>query len=149
MIHEWREMYLWPQIWDRDFGFAPIGAHKVEPNMIWYYNDYSIGRDAHNWTETEKQLLHEATIAAAVARIMHIERLTLQLRGKDVWIWRAKSNLYASEGQSKIFNEEDSLIMNLGRVAEHIIVHDWNRPAIVATDGTSNLHMLLGKFDIA
>ena len=149
MIHEWREMDLWPQIWDRDFGFAPIGAHKVEPSMTWYYNDYSIWRDAPNWTETEKQLLHEATIAAAVAHIMHIERLTLQLRGKDVWIWRAKSNLYASEGQSKMFNEEDSLIRNLARVAEHIIVHDWNRPAIVATDGTSNLHMLLGKFDIA
>jgi len=149
MIHGWREMDLWPQIWDQDFGFAPIGAHKVEPNMIWYYNDYCIERDALNWTEREKQLLHEAIIAAAISRIIQIELLTLQLRGKDVWIWRAKSNLYEREGQSKMFNEEDSLIRNLARVAEHIIVHDWNRPAIVATDGTSNLHMLLGKFDIA
>ncbi len=149
MIQEWREMDLWTDIWDADFGFAPIGAHKVEPNMLWYYNDYCIHPETHNWTETEMQMLYEATIAAAVAHIMHIERLTLQLRGKDVWIWRAKSNLYASEGESNMFNVEDSLIRNLARVSQHIIVHEWNRPAIVATDGTSNLHMLLGKFDIA
>ena len=146
---EWQEMELWPELWDRDFGFAPIGAHKVEPNMIWYYNDNCIDRERHNWLESERQLLYEATIAAAISRIVRIERLTLQLRGKDVWIWRSKSNLYASEGQSKMFSSEDSLIRNLARVAEHIIVHDWNRPAIVSTDGTSNLHMLLGKFDIA
>lgn len=145
----WPEIDLWPQVWDRDFGFAPIGARKIEPAMDWYYNDTPIDRERHNWLEPERQMLYEAIIAAAIARIIKIERLVMQLRGKDVWIWRAKSNLYASEGQSKMFSTEDSLIRNLARVSEHVIIHDWNRPAIVATDGTSNLHMLLGKFDIA
>ena len=63
------EIDLWPQVWDRDFGFAPIGARKIEPAMNWYYNDTPIDRERHNWLEPERQMLYEAIIAAAISHL--------------------------------------------------------------------------------
>lgn len=146
-VSEWHEMELWPVIWDADFGFSPIGVHKVEPSLLWYFNNKCITQKERNdWSEVEMHKLYVVQIAAAVSRVMRLD-FTLQLRGKNVWVHRPILEDSVSR-ISKTFDTEDLLIRNLARMSEWLLGNDFV-PRIVETDGTSNLHMLLGKFDIA
>jgi len=140
-------MCLWPSIWQRDFGFAPIGIHKVEPNMIWYFNDICIEEESHRWTQSEMHKLYDAQIAAAISRVMKLG-FTMQFRGPNVWLHKPLVG-DSAEAITKLFNSESLLIRNLARMSEWLLNNDFVDPRIIATDGTSNLHMLLGKFDFA
>ena len=142
-------MQLWPEIWKQDFGFAPIGVHKVESEYtFWYFNNKCLtDAEIAQWSETETHTLYAAQIAAAISRVMKLDFI-VQFRGKNVWLHRplVKDSV---EGISKLFDTEESLIRNLARMSSWLLTNDFVHPRIVATDGTSNLHMLLGKFDFA
>lgn len=146
-IFTWTEMCLWPAIWERDFGFAPVGVHRVEPNMVWYFNDNSVEENSTRWTQTEMQKLYDAQIAAAISRVMKLG-FTVQFRGPNVWLHKPLEG-DCVEAITKLFDSESLLIRNLARMSEWLLVNDFVSPLIVATDGTTNLHMLLGKFDFA
>jgi len=141
------ELDLWPAIWERDFGFAPIGVHKVEPNMMWFYDETCIDPVMHDWSQVDIEKLADVQIAAAVSRIMKLD-FTVQFRGKNVWLHRAPEPecLFSV---SKLFDSEGLLIRNLAKMSEWLLNNNYVHPLIVATDGTTNLNMLLGKFDIA
>lgn len=145
-LTSWAEMELWPAIWEQDFGFAPIGMHRVEHDMLWYFNGDCLRISA--WTTPKKEKLHNAQIGAAVARILKLEDFTLQLRGKNVWLHRPldKDSVGAI---SKMFDTEELLIRNLARMSEWLLGNDFVHPRILTGDGTTNLHMLLGKFDFS
>jgi len=146
-VFTWTEMCLWPTIWEQDFAFAPVGIHQVEPNMVWYFNDLSIEEKSKSWTQTEMHKLYDAQIAAAISRVMKLG-FAVQFRGPNVWLHRPLEgdSVTAITG---LFDTESLLIRNLARMSEWLLVNDFVNPRIVATDGTTNLHILLGKFDFA
>ena len=146
-IFTWTEMCLWPSIWEQDFGFAPVGMHKVEPNMVWYFNDNSVEEKSIKWTQTEMHKLYDAQIAAAISRVMKLG-FTVQFRGPNVWLHKPLVGKFGG-AITKLFNSESLLIRNLARMSEWLLSNNFVDPRIIATEGTSNLHMLLGKFDFA
>lgn len=145
-IFTWTEMCLWPAIWEQDFGFAPVGMHQDE-DTIWYFNDNCIEEESHRWTQTEMHKLYDAQIAAAISRVMKLG-FTVQFRGSYVWLHRPLKG-DSVKAITKLFDTESLLIRNLARMSEWLLVNNFVNPRIVATDGTTNLHMLLGKFDFA
>ncbi len=145
-VFTWTEMCLWPAIWERDFGFAPVGMHQ-DRDTVWYFNDLCIEHESHRWTQTEMHKLYDAQIAAAISRVMKLG-FTVQFRGSYVWLHRPLEG-DSVEAITKLFDTESLLIRNLARMSEWLLVNDFVSPLIVATDGTTNLHMLLGKFDFA
>lgn len=144
-LRDWGEMNPWPSIWELDFGFAPIGAHKIEPDMLWYFNSRCM--DGGEWNQTEMHMLYASQIAAALSRLLRIEGLTVQIRGETVWIHRNIYTTVRPQGNGcQLFEVESLLIMNLANAVKFVMNANWIKP--VAIDGTSNLQMLLGKFDI-
>ena len=145
-VFTWTEMCLWPAIWEQDFGFAPVGMHQ-DRDTIWYFNDLCIEEKSKSWTQTEMHKLYDAQIAAAISRVMKLG-FTIQFRGSYVWLHRPLEG-DSVKAITKLFDKESLLIRNLARMSEWLLVNDFVNPRIVATDGTTNLHMLLGKFDFA
>lgn len=146
-VFTWTEMCLWPSIWERDFGFAPVGMHKVEPNMVWYFDDISIEEKSARWTQKEMHRLYDAQIASAISRVMKLG-FTVQFRGPNIWLHKPLVG-DSVDATTRLFDSESLLIRNLARMSEWLLVNNFVNPRIVATDGTTNLHMLLGKFDFA
>ncbi len=143
-----KEIELWPAIWERDFGFAPIGVHKVEPNMVWFYDDACIETSAdllEHGTGIEK--LAEAQIAAALSRVNKLD-FTVQFRGKNIWLHRPLVE-DSKKSINKLFDSEELLVRNLARMSDWLLTNDFVDTRIVVTHGATNLHMLLGKFDIS
>ena len=145
-VFTWTEMCLWPAIWEQDFGFAPVGMHQ-DRDTIWYFNDLCIEEKSKSWTQTEMHKLYDAQIAAAISRVMKLG-FTVQFRCSNVWLHKPLVGDSVKE-ITKLFDRETLLIRNLARMSEWLLVNDFVNPRIVATDGTTNLHMLLGKFDFA
>ena len=145
-VFTWTEMCLWPAIWEQDFGFAPVGMHQ-DRDTIWYFNDLCIEEKSKSWTQTEMHKLYDAQIAAAISRVMKLG-FTVQFRGPNVWLHKPLVG-DSVKAITKLFDRETLLIRNLARMSEWLLVNDFVNPRIVATDGTTNLHMLLGKFDFA
>ncbi len=143
-ISDWPEMQMWPSVWKQDFGFAPVGIHRIVQTETWYFNDLCLEGGFSDWGISDMHKLHSAQIAAAISRMLRIEGMTIQIRGFNIWIWK---NIGEAEAKRQLFDQQKLLIRNLAYAAQYIIDNEWNRPAIVAYDGTSNLHMLLGKFD--
>lgn len=142
-----KEIELWPAIWERDFGFAPIGVHKTEPDMIWFYDDACIDGSAKDWSLTDIEKLAEAQIAAALSRVNKLD-FTVQFRGENIWLHRPLVG-DSVDAITQLFDSEELLVRNLARMSEWLLANNFVQPRIVATDGTRNLHMVLGKFDIA
>lgn len=145
-VFTWTEMCLWPAIWEQDFGFAPVGMHQ-DRDTIWYFNDLCIEEKSKSWTQTEMHKLYDAQIAAAISRVMKLG-FTVQFRGPNVWLHKPLVG-DSVKAITKLFDRETLLIRNLARMSEWLLNNDFVDPRIIATDGTANLHMLLGKFDFA
>lgn len=145
-VFTWTEMCLWPAIWEQDFGFAPVGMHQ-DRDTIWYFNDLCIEEKSKSWTQTEMHKLYDAQIAAAISRVMKLG-FTVQFRGPNVWLHKPLVG-DSVKAITKLFDRETLLIRNLARMSEWLLNNDLVDPRIIATDGTANLHMLLGKFDFA
>ena len=141
------ELDLWPAIWERDFGFAPVGVHIVEPNMLWFYGDICIDPVAPAWSQMDMDKLAEVQIGAAIARVIKLD-FTVQIRAKKVWLHREPKEecLFPV---TKLFDSEGLLIRNLAKMSEWLLNNNYVHPLIVATNGATNLNILLGKFDIA
>ncbi len=150
-LKEWTEMVDWPGLWELDFGFAPIGVHRVEPNMAWCFNDKCI--DGDSWSRAELHLIYNVQIAAALARIHRIPHVTVQIRGANVWIHSDKSFLGGypqRQFNATLFSEFTLLIKNLADAVKFVIHAEWIEPVAFRDNNVyaPNLQMLLTKFDI-
>ncbi len=148
-LENWIEMKDWPALWDLDFGFAPIGAHKINASMVWYFNEMSMVADS--WSQASKHSIYNAQIAAALARLHRIPHVTIQIRGVDVWIHSDQSfqgGYPPQQFNATLFKESPLLIVNLGDAVKFVIHAEWIDPVSFHDDTAPNLQMLLTKFDI-
>ncbi len=152
-LNKWTEMKVWPTLWDLDFGFAPIGAHMVEPSIgdegVWCFNDKRM--DGDSWSQAELRLIYNAQIAAALARLHRIPHLTVQIRGVNVWLHSDRSFLGGnppSQFNASLFSDSSLLLTNLADTARFVIHAEWIEPVAFRDDNAPNLQMLLTKFDI-
>lgn len=144
LLANWIEMKDWPSLWELDFGFAPIGAHRIEPSMIWCFNDKCM--DGDSWSQREMHSIYNAQMAAALARFHRIGHVTIQIRGGDVWLHSDRG--INKDFNSSLFKDYTLLIANLADAAEFVINANWIDPVAFRDDKAPNLQILLTKFDI-